>query len=223
MKLVLDDSTFITAYERSGMRSFGVSPTARAQRRRRRRRSRSNRGWASWCRARSRSRAVAIVLSREGHAHGHRRGTLQRAGSAPRAARRTCSPAATTLMTRVSATPSATRCRSRRSSLPWRRCRPPRSTCCAPMPRRWPPHRPTSPKRRCSSALKAIEIDKNFGLGYLMAANQSGNLGRSDDERKYLELAMQHLDGMTDRERYHAADPTVPGDQRLPAVRQGIQ
>ena len=53
------------------------------------------------------------------------------------------------------------------------------------------------------NALKTIEIDKNFGLGYLIAANQSANLGRSADERKYLEAAMQHLDGMTDRERYH--------------------
>jgi serine/threonine protein kinase/tetratricopeptide (TPR) repeat protein len=52
-------------------------------------------------------------------------------------------------------------------------------------------------------ALKAIEIDKNFGLAYAIAANQSVNLGRSADERKYLEEAMQHLDGMTDRERYH--------------------
>jgi tetratricopeptide (TPR) repeat protein/tRNA A-37 threonylcarbamoyl transferase component Bud32 len=52
-------------------------------------------------------------------------------------------------------------------------------------------------------ALKAIAIDPNFGLGYLIAANQSGNLGRSDDQRKYLELALQHLDGMTERERYH--------------------
>ena len=73
------------------------------------------------------------------------------------------------------------------------------------------------------NALKAIEIDKNFGLGYLIAANQSANLGRSADERKYLELAMQHLDGMTDRERYHTRGAYRPGDQRLPAVRQGIQ
>ncbi len=52
-------------------------------------------------------------------------------------------------------------------------------------------------------ALKAIETDKNFGLGYLIAANQSANLGRSEDQRKYLDLALQHLDGMTPRERYH--------------------
>ena len=48
-----------------------------------------------------------------------------------------------------------------------------------------------------------MSIDKNFGLGYLIAASQSGNLGRSADERKYLELAKEHLDGMTERERYH--------------------
>jgi serine/threonine protein kinase len=53
------------------------------------------------------------------------------------------------------------------------------------------------------NALKATEIDRNFGLGYVIAAGQSVNLGRSADERKYLELAMEHLDGMTDRERYH--------------------
>ncbi|HET9269812.1 MAG TPA: protein kinase, partial [Vicinamibacterales bacterium] len=52
-------------------------------------------------------------------------------------------------------------------------------------------------------ALKAVEIDKNFGLGYLIASVQASNLGRPDDERKYLAQAMQHLDSMTERERYH--------------------
>jgi hypothetical protein len=52
-------------------------------------------------------------------------------------------------------------------------------------------------------ALKAIEIDKNFGLGYLIAAVHSSNLGRSADQLKYLEEATRHLDSMTERERLH--------------------
>jgi tetratricopeptide (TPR) repeat protein/tRNA A-37 threonylcarbamoyl transferase component Bud32 len=55
-----------------------------------------------------------------------------------------------------------------------------------------------------SNALRAVEVDPNFGIGYVILANQSANLGRSEDERKYIELALQHLDGMTERERYHA-------------------
>ncbi len=34
---------------------------------------------------------------------------------------------------------------------------------------------------------------------------------------------MQHLDGMTDRERYHTRGAYGLGDRRLPAVRQGVQ
>jgi serine/threonine protein kinase/tetratricopeptide (TPR) repeat protein len=54
-----------------------------------------------------------------------------------------------------------------------------------------------------SFALEAVKIDPNFGTGYLIASTQSANLGRPEDERRYLDLALQHLDGMTEREQYH--------------------
>jgi tetratricopeptide (TPR) repeat protein len=53
-------------------------------------------------------------------------------------------------------------------------------------------------------ALDAVRLDPNFGTGYLIAAAQSANLGRPEDERRYLDLALQHLNGMTEREQYHA-------------------
>jgi serine/threonine protein kinase/tetratricopeptide (TPR) repeat protein len=53
------------------------------------------------------------------------------------------------------------------------------------------------------SAQQAVELDPNFGIGYLIAAVQSRNTGRQEDERKYLGEALRHLDGMTERERYH--------------------
>jgi Flp pilus assembly protein TadD len=59
------------------------------------------------------------------------------------------------------------------------------------------------PEQALEKALAAVALDKNFGLGYLIAANAALNLGRSADGRKYLDLAMQHLDSMTERERYH--------------------
>jgi len=51
-------------------------------------------------------------------------------------------------------------------------------------------------------ALKTVELDPKFGLGYMIAAVTSGTLGRLDDQRKYLDLALQNLEGMTERERY---------------------
>jgi len=50
---------------------------------------------------------------------------------------------------------------------------------------------------------KAAELDPNFARAYSGMAGASGNLGRQADGEKYIKLAMQHLDRMTERERYH--------------------
>lgn len=51
-------------------------------------------------------------------------------------------------------------------------------------------------------AAKAVELDPDFGVGYLILAVASGNLGKLADRERYLEEALRHLDGMTERERY---------------------
>jgi serine/threonine protein kinase/Flp pilus assembly protein TadD len=49
---------------------------------------------------------------------------------------------------------------------------------------------------------KAVELDPNFGLAYTGMAAASRNLGRRDEAEKYLNNAIAHLEGMTERERY---------------------
>ncbi len=49
---------------------------------------------------------------------------------------------------------------------------------------------------------KAVELDPNFGLAYTGMAAAARNLGRADDADRYLQNAIAHLDGMTERERY---------------------
>jgi tetratricopeptide (TPR) repeat protein len=49
---------------------------------------------------------------------------------------------------------------------------------------------------------KAVDLDQNFGLAYAGMAIASRNLGRQQDGEKYIKLALQHIDRMTDRERY---------------------
>jgi serine/threonine protein kinase/tetratricopeptide (TPR) repeat protein len=49
--------------------------------------------------------------------------------------------------------------------------------------------------------LKAIEVDPNFGLGYLLLSGVSRNLGNPQAANDYVKQAMSHLDGMTNRER----------------------
>ena len=51
---------------------------------------------------------------------------------------------------------------------------------------------------------KAVELDPEFGLGYQGLAVMSGNLGRLQDAEKYAGEALRYLDGMTERERYQA-------------------
>jgi tetratricopeptide (TPR) repeat protein len=47
-----------------------------------------------------------------------------------------------------------------------------------------------------------VELDPEFGVGYLVLAVASGNLGKVADQKRYLAEALRHLDGMTERERY---------------------
>lgn len=52
------------------------------------------------------------------------------------------------------------------------------------------------------SYLKTVELDPNFGLGYQGLATMSRNLGKLQDADKYINEALQHLDGVTERERF---------------------
>jgi tetratricopeptide (TPR) repeat protein len=49
---------------------------------------------------------------------------------------------------------------------------------------------------------KAVDLDQNFGLAYAGMAIASRNLSRQQDGEKYIKLALEHIDRMTDRERY---------------------
>ena len=51
---------------------------------------------------------------------------------------------------------------------------------------------------------KAVELDPNFARAYAGLAGTASDLGRQADAEKYIKLAMEHLDRMTERERYHA-------------------
>ena len=50
--------------------------------------------------------------------------------------------------------------------------------------------------------LKAVEVDPEFGIGYHLLAVLSRNLGQLQEADKYINEALQYLDGMTERERY---------------------
>ena len=52
------------------------------------------------------------------------------------------------------------------------------------------------------SFAKAAELDPTFARAYSGMSAAYGNLGRPSDAEKYAKLAMQHIDGMTERERY---------------------
>ncbi len=49
---------------------------------------------------------------------------------------------------------------------------------------------------------KAVELDPNFARAYGGMASVAGNLGQRQDAEKYAKLAMEHVDRMTERERY---------------------
>jgi eukaryotic-like serine/threonine-protein kinase len=48
---------------------------------------------------------------------------------------------------------------------------------------------------------KAVEVDPNFAAAYAGMAAMSENLGKREDAERYINLAMQHEDRMTERER----------------------
>jgi tetratricopeptide (TPR) repeat protein len=50
---------------------------------------------------------------------------------------------------------------------------------------------------------KTVELDPKFGIGYQGLATVSLNLGKLQDADKYFKEALSHLDGMTERERYN--------------------
>jgi eukaryotic-like serine/threonine-protein kinase len=50
---------------------------------------------------------------------------------------------------------------------------------------------------------KAVELDPSFARAYSGMSATSGNLGRQQDAEKFIKLAMEHVDRMTERERYH--------------------
>jgi tetratricopeptide (TPR) repeat protein len=49
---------------------------------------------------------------------------------------------------------------------------------------------------------KAVALDPNFARAYSGMAAVAGDLGQQQDSEKYIKLAMEHVDRMTDRERY---------------------
>jgi serine/threonine protein kinase/tetratricopeptide (TPR) repeat protein len=49
---------------------------------------------------------------------------------------------------------------------------------------------------------KAVELDPKFGLGYAGLANVSANLTNLADADKYIKEALRHITSMTERERY---------------------
>jgi tetratricopeptide (TPR) repeat protein len=52
------------------------------------------------------------------------------------------------------------------------------------------------------SFAKAAELDPNFARAYAGMASAAGNLGQLQDAEKYAKLSMEHVDRMTDRERF---------------------
>jgi tetratricopeptide (TPR) repeat protein/predicted Ser/Thr protein kinase len=52
------------------------------------------------------------------------------------------------------------------------------------------------------SFAKAAELDPNFARAYAGMAAMAVNLGKHQDAEKYVKQAMEHVDRMTDRERY---------------------
>src|SRR5262245_27514593 len=52
------------------------------------------------------------------------------------------------------------------------------------------------------SFAQAVELDPNFARAYVGMAATSGNLNQPQEAEKFLNLAMERVDRMTERERY---------------------
>ena len=63
---------------------------------------------------------------------------------------------------------------------------------------------------------RAVDLDPNFGLAYAGMAVASRNMGAYQDAEKYIRQAVQHIDHMTERERYRTRGMfyVVTGDQQ---------
>ncbi|MGE5360920.1 MAG: protein kinase domain-containing protein [Bacteroidales bacterium] len=48
---------------------------------------------------------------------------------------------------------------------------------------------------------KAVQLDPNFGLGYVALAVSLKNIGKAEESRAFATQALRHLDGMTEHER----------------------
>ncbi len=51
--------------------------------------------------------------------------------------------------------------------------------------------------------LRAVQIDPEFGMAYAKLAAITGNMGDVDERRRYSELALEHADRLTERERLY--------------------
>ncbi len=49
---------------------------------------------------------------------------------------------------------------------------------------------------------QAVDLDPNFGMAYTALASATGNSGRRQDADKYIRQALNHIDRMTERERF---------------------
>jgi tetratricopeptide (TPR) repeat protein len=63
---------------------------------------------------------------------------------------------------------------------------------------------------------KAVDLDQNFGLAYAARAVAARNLGRQQDAEKDIKLALEHIDRMTEREKYRVRGSyyALNGDER---------
>jgi tetratricopeptide (TPR) repeat protein/predicted Ser/Thr protein kinase len=52
------------------------------------------------------------------------------------------------------------------------------------------------------SASNVVALDPNFARGYVVMASAEGDMGRMQDAERDVKLAMEHVDRMTERERY---------------------
>jgi serine/threonine protein kinase/tetratricopeptide (TPR) repeat protein len=57
-------------------------------------------------------------------------------------------------------------------------------------------------EKALESSEKATKLDPDFGPAYAGMAASAGNLGKRQEALKYMKLAMEHVDRMTERERY---------------------
>ena len=66
-------------------------------------------------------------------------------------------------------------------------------------------------------ALSAVELDPDFGIGYLVAASASANLGRADDRQKYIDEALSQF------WRIYAGELLEPCVENPVITREGLQ